>query len=145
MSVHRGDHCPICGRYIKQLAHGEFRQHGPQSNPCLGSRRTPEDTATLILPPLTDDQLAMMRECYRIGDWRPIELEFGIVFPQYLIRGSTPDGELAYLIHMVRVGITSLVDISKAHADRLVSWQLVPVVPAPPSSHNRHNGSKVGK
>jgi hypothetical protein len=73
------------------------------------------------LPPLTDDQLAMMRECYRIGDWRPIELEFGIVFPQYLIHGSTPDDELAYLIHMVRAGITSLVDISKAHTDRRVS------------------------
>ena len=56
VSVHRGDHCPICGRYIKQLAHGEFREHGPQSNPCLGSRRTREDTTTLILPPLTDDQ-----------------------------------------------------------------------------------------
>jgi hypothetical protein len=121
MSVHRGDHCPICGRYIKQLAHGEFRQHGPQSNPCLGSRRTPEDTATLILPPLTDDQLAMMRECYRVGDWRPIELEFGIVFPQCFMRGSTPDDELAYLIRRVRVAITSLVDISKAHADGRVA------------------------
>ncbi len=121
MSMHRGDHCPICGRYIKQLAHGEFRQQCPRSTPCLGSRRTPAGAATLILPPPSDDQLAMMRECYRIGDWRPIELEFGIVFPHYVICGSTPDDELALLIHMVRVGITSLVDISAANADRRVS------------------------
>ena len=81
----------------------------------------PLGAATLVLSPLSDSQLAMMRECYRVGDWRPIELEFGIVFPQYLIRGSTPHDELAYLIHMVRVGITSLVDISKVHADWRVS------------------------
>jgi hypothetical protein len=121
MSIHRGADCPICGRYITLLRDGTFRRHGPQRHQCLGTYRTPEDAATLILPPPTDDQLAMMRECYRVGDWRPIELEFGIVFPQYLIRGSTPDDELAYLIHMVRVAITALVDISTAHAGRRVS------------------------
>ena len=118
--VHSAE-CAVCQRRISLLGNGTFRQHGPKRNHCLGTYRTPESATTLILPPLTDDQLAMMRECYRIGDWRPIELEFGIVFPQCLIRGSTPDAELAYLIHMVRVGITSLVDISKAHADRRVS------------------------
>ena len=118
--VHSAE-CAVCQRPISLLGNGAFRQHGPKSAPCLGSHRTPEDAATLVLPPLSDSQLAMMRECYRVGDWRPIELEFGIVFPQYDIRGSTPDDELAYLIHMVRVAITSLVDISKAHADRRVS------------------------
>jgi hypothetical protein len=117
----RSAECPLCQRHISQLRDGTFRQHGPKSDQCLGTYRTPESDATLILPPLTEDQLAMMSECYRIGDWRPIELEFGIVFPQYLIRGSTPDDELAYLIRMIRVGITSLVDISKTHADRRVS------------------------
>jgi hypothetical protein len=111
----------VCQRRISLLGNGTFRQHGPKRNQCLPTYRTPESATTLILPPLTGDQLAMMRECYRIGDWRPIELDFGIVFPQYLIRGSTPDDELAYLIRMVRVAITSLVDISKAHADRRVS------------------------
>jgi hypothetical protein len=116
----RSAECPLCGRFIT-LASGAFRQHGPKTASCLGSHRTPKDAATLVLPPLTDDQLALMRECYRVGDWRPLELEFGIIFPQYVIRGSTPDDELAYLIRMVRVAITSLVDISKAHADRRVS------------------------
>jgi hypothetical protein len=106
-SMHCGDDCPICGRYIKQLAHGEFRQHGPRSTPCLGSRRTPAGAATLILPSLADDQLDMMRECYRIGDWRPIEIEFGITFPQYLIYAPTPEAELAKLVETVRSTITT--------------------------------------
>lgn len=97
-----------------------FRQHGPQAGPCLGSRYTPEGASTLILPPLTDEQLAMMRECYRIGDWCPIELEFGIAFPQYAVCGSTLEEELAHLIKAVRFAINSLVEISKAHADRRV-------------------------
>ncbi|ODQ99994.1 hypothetical protein AWC25_07365 [Mycobacterium sherrisii] len=63
----------------------------------------------------------MMRECRRIGDWRPIEIEFGIVFPQYHIRASTPEDELAYLIHRVRLVISSLVDISEAQANRRVA------------------------
>jgi len=45
-----------------------------------------------ILPPLTDEQLDMFRNCWRVGDWRPIELEFGIVCPQYNLRGRTPEG-----------------------------------------------------
>jgi hypothetical protein len=117
----RSAECAVCQRNITLMLDGTFRQHGPRCNPCLGSRSTPEEAATFILPPLTESQLNMMRECYRIGDWRPIEIEFGIVFPQYLIRGSTPDDELAYLIRTVRVAITSLVDISKAHADRRVA------------------------
>jgi hypothetical protein len=118
--VHSAE-CAVCQRHISLLSDGTFRQHGPKRNQCLGTYRTPEDAASLILRPLTDDQLDLMRECYRIGDWRPIELEFGIAFPHYVIRGSTPDDELAYLIHTVRVAISSLVDISKAHADRRVS------------------------
>ena len=113
--------CPVCERDIALQGDGTFHPHGPRCFQCLGSCRTATDAATLILPPLTDDRLALMRECYRVGDWRPIELEFGIVFPQYVIRGSTPDDELAYLIRMVRVAITSLVYISKAHADRRVA------------------------
>jgi hypothetical protein len=61
-----------------------------------------------------------MRESYRVGDWRPIELEFGIIFPLYFVRRSTPEEELAYLIHGVRVAITSLIEVSKDHADRRV-------------------------
>jgi hypothetical protein len=118
--VHSAE-CAVCQRPISLLSNGTFRRHGPKANQCLGTYRTPGSAATLILPPLTDDQLAMMRECHRVGDWRPIELEFGIVFPQCLIRGSTPDDELACLIRRVRVAITSLVEISKAHADRRVS------------------------
>lgn len=145
MSIHRGADCPICGRYITLLSDGTFRQHGPKRDQCLGTYRTPDGAATLVLPHLTDDQLAMMRECYRVGDWRPIELEFGIVFPQYLIHGSTPDDELAYLIRMVRVGITSLVDISAAHADRRVSRHSSGSCAIPPPWHNWHNGSQVGE
>lgn len=120
MSAPYGSDCPICGRFIT-LTSKVFRQHGPKDGPCLGSRRTPQDAARLILPALTDTQLAMMRECYRVGDWRPIEIEFGIVFPQYRICKSTPEDELAYLIKMVRFVITSLVETSEAHAERRVS------------------------
>jgi hypothetical protein len=116
----RSAECPLCQRRISLLRDGTFRQHGPKRDQCLGTYRTPESAATLVLPPLTVGQLDMMRECYRIGDWRPIEIEFGIAFPQYLIRASTLDDELAYLIRMVRFAINSLVDMSKAHADRRV-------------------------
>jgi hypothetical protein len=112
--------CAVCERRITLMRDGAFRRHGPCASPCMGSRYTPGDAETLILPPLTDSQLTMMRDCYRIGDWRPIEIEFGITFPQYLIRASTLDDELAYLIRVVRFAIRSLVDMSKAHADRRV-------------------------
>jgi hypothetical protein len=114
----RSAECPMCQRCITLGRGGVFRQHGRNKAPCLGSRRTPEGAATLILPPLTGDQLAMIRECYRVGDWRPIELEFGIVFPSYVVGASTLDDELVELIRTVRYAITALVEASKAHASR---------------------------
>jgi hypothetical protein len=92
----------------------------PKRDQCLGTYRTPESAARLILPPLTDDQLAMMRECWRIGYWRPIEIEFGITFPEYLIYAPTPEAELAKLTETVRSTITTLLELSKTHADRRV-------------------------
>jgi hypothetical protein len=118
----RSAECPLCQRHISLLRDGTFRQHGPKSDQCLGTYRTPESAARLILPPLADHQLAMMRECWRIGDWRPIEIEFGIKFPQYLICAPTPEAELAKLIDTVRSTITTLVELSEAHADRRVPW-----------------------
>jgi hypothetical protein len=97
---------------------GTFRQHGPRSNQCLGTYRTPESAATLILPIRTDEQLDMMRECRRVGDWRPIELEFGIRFPQYRICAATPEEELATMIETVRSTIVTLVTISTSRNAR---------------------------
>jgi hypothetical protein len=116
----RSAECPLCQRHISLLRDGTFRPHGPKRDQCLATYHTPEGAAKLILPPLTDDQHALMRECWRIGDWRPIEIEFGIKFPQYLICAPTPEAELAKLIDTVRSTITALVELSKAHADRRV-------------------------
>ncbi|MDT5347065.1 MAG: hypothetical protein QOH91_352 [Mycobacterium sp.] len=116
----RSAECPLCQRHISLLRDGTFRQHGPKSDQCLGTYRTPESAATLILPPLNEDQLAIMSECWRIGDWRPIELEFGIVCPQYNPRGRTPEDELAALIDDVRQWISTLVELSRSHAARRV-------------------------
>jgi hypothetical protein len=114
----RSAECAVCQRQISLLGNGTFRQHGPKRNQCLGTYRTPQSTATLILPPLTDDQTNMMRECWRVGDWRPIELEFGITFPQYNVYAATPEAELAKMIETVRETITALVALShRAHAD----------------------------
>ena len=92
---------------------GTFRQHGPKRNQCLGTYRTPESAATLILPPLTDDQLDLMWSACAIGDWRPIELEFGSYSRSTSYAGRRQTTKLAHLIHMVRVGITSLVDVCR--------------------------------
>lgn len=110
--------CPICDRNIKIRRDGLFYLHGPSDNQCVGSYRTPADAASLILPPLTDEQLDLMRECYRVGDWRPIELEFGIRFPQYRIYAATPEEELARMIETVRSTIVTLVDISTSRDAR---------------------------
>ncbi|MGO9157835.1 hypothetical protein [Mycobacterium sp.] len=116
----RSAECPLCQRHISLLRDGTFRQHGPKSDQCLGTYRTPESAATLILPPLNEDQLAMMSECWRIGDWRPIELEFGIVCPQYNLQGRTPEEELGELIGGVRQWISTLVELAHSHAARRV-------------------------
>jgi hypothetical protein len=116
----RSPECAVCQRHISLLSNGTFRQHGPKSGQCLGTYRTPESAATLILPPLTEEQLDMMRECWRIGDWRPIELEFDIACPQYRLPGRTPEEELADLIADVRRWIRTLVELSRSHAARRV-------------------------
>jgi len=110
--------CAVCQRPISLLSNGTFRRHGPKANQCLGTCRTPESATTLILPPLTDDQLAMMRHCYRVGDWRPIELEFGIRFPQYRIYATTLEEELARMIETIRSTIVTLVTLSTSRNAR---------------------------
>ncbi|MBI3217602.1 MAG: hypothetical protein HYZ38_27640 [Mycobacterium sp.] len=112
--------CPICDRWITLKANGTFRSHGPQAAPCIAVCSTPEDAARLILPPLSSDQLDMMRECYRIGDWRPIEIEFGIKCLHYNL-GGTEDDALAELIDDVRHWIAALVRLSQVRAERWVS------------------------
>lgn len=116
----RSAECAICGRHITLLRDGTFRPHGPRNRPCLGSHQTPESTKRYILPPLTDEQMDMFRNCWRVGDWRPIELEFGIVCPQDNLRGRTPEDELAALIDEVRQWISTLVELSRSHAARRV-------------------------
>ena len=117
--VHSAE-CAVCQRHISLLSNGRFQQRGPKRDQCLGTYRTPQSAATLILPALSDAQLDMMRECWRVGDWRPIELEFGIACPQYNLRGTTPEEELADLIADVRHWISILVDLSRSHAARRV-------------------------
>jgi hypothetical protein len=73
-----------------------------------------------ILPPLSDEQTEMLRHCWRVGDWRPIELEFGIVCPQYSVQGRTPEEELAELVADVRQWIRTLIELSRSHAARRV-------------------------
>jgi hypothetical protein len=114
----RSAECPVCQRRISLLSDGTFRWHGPKHDPCLGVCRTPESAATLVLPPLTDDQLDLMRECHRVGDWRPIELEFGIRVPQYQICAATPEEELARMVETVRSTIVTLVNISTSRGAR---------------------------
>jgi hypothetical protein len=116
----RSAECPLCQRHISFLRDDTFRPHGPKSDQCLATYHTPESAAKLILPPLTDDQHALMRECWRIGDWRPIEIEFGIVCPQYNLQGKTPEEQLAGLIDGVRQWISTLVELSRSHAARRV-------------------------
>ena len=112
--------CPICQRRMATFAGGDFRVHGPQSRPCLGSRRTPSQAERYILSPLNDRQSTMFRQCWSSGDWRPVELEFGIVCPQYTLIASTPEGELAELICDVRNWLELLVELSICHAAQRV-------------------------
>lgn len=112
--------CPICERHMATFAAGDFREHGPRDNPCLGSRRTPAQAETYILPPLTDHQVDLLRNCWRVGDWRPVEMEFGITMPQYNLHGATLEEELADLINDARKWINTLVMLSKSHAERRV-------------------------
>jgi hypothetical protein len=112
--------CPICERSLAVSGANRFRSHGPRNRPCLGSHLSPEDAERYILPPLTDEQTELFRRCWRIGDWRPIELEYNIVCPQYNLRGWTPEQELADLIADVRHWISTLVELSHSHAARRV-------------------------
>jgi hypothetical protein len=116
----RSAECAVCQRHITLLRDGTFRPHGPRKRPCLGSQRMPEEVKRHILPPLTDEQMDMFRNCWRVGDWRPIELEFGIAWPQYHLRGRTPEEELADLIDDVRHWISTLFELSRSHAARRV-------------------------
>jgi hypothetical protein len=109
--------CPACDRWICLSSDGRFRLHGPRVAPCLSVHLTPDQVANIVLPPLTDEQLDMMRDCYRVGDWRPVELEFGIRMPQYILSGRTPEEELADLLNDVRRWLDTLVELSQLHAD----------------------------
>lgn len=112
--------CAICQRNLVVSTTNRFRPHGPRNRPCTGSYLPPEESKRYILPPLTDEQSEMFRHCWRIGDWRPIELEFGIVCPQYNLQGRTPEEELGELIDDVRQWVSTLVELSRSHAARRV-------------------------
>ena len=71
--------CPVCEREVTLLSgSGEFRCHGPRHDRCHGSRRTLEQAKRYLVSNLTPRQRELMMECWRVGDWRPIEIEFGI-------------------------------------------------------------------
>ncbi len=107
-------HCALCGRHVALFTTGTFRMHGPRNAPCTGSGLNPDEADQSILRNVTSDQLEVMREAYRTADWRPVELEFGIRFPQYRLHGNTPEDELADLVRHVRNWLETLVQCSPA-------------------------------
>lgn len=104
-----------CNRWITLRLDGTFYPHGPLAAPCLGVGCTPEQAARLVLPALTEAQLDMMRECWRIGDWRPIELEFGIEYPLLDPKASTHEEALAEMVGSTRRWIEGLIELSRSH------------------------------
>lgn len=105
--------CAFCNRLVSLFTNtGAFRMHGPRKSPCPGSLLSPGEADRQILHDVTEYQLAVMRESYRTGDWRPVELEFGIRFPQYTLHGVTPEEELAHLIDHCRNWLETIVQHS---------------------------------
>lgn len=112
----RTGNCAVCGRRITLRADGTLRNHGPQVSPCLGVNHTPDAAARLILPPLSPAQLDMIRDCWRVGDWRPIELEFGITCQHFELSASTYEEALAEMVNDTRRWIERLIELSRAHS-----------------------------
>ncbi len=111
--------CIACGNWRSTSTRtGAFLPHGPRTQPCFGSGRTPEEVAEWVpvLPPLTDAQIELFRACWRVSDWRPIELEYGMKAPKFRTRGDTVDAELANMMADVRDWLESLVAVSNYHA-----------------------------
>ena len=111
----------------------------PERNRCLSACSTAQSTATLILPPLTDDQTYMMHKCWRVGDWRPNGI--GVRDPLSRNTGSTratPEEELARMIETVRFHHRHPGDhLHQSQRQRGVWRELSPR----PPWHNWHNGT----
>ena len=77
-----------------------------------------------MIPAPTESQAAMIRECWRVGDWRPLELEFGVDIGTLIAsgyeapQGESIDAELAAFIRYVRYIIDAIVLLSNAAAQR---------------------------
>ncbi|CKH13185.1 hypothetical protein PXH78_09315 [Mycolicibacterium smegmatis] len=110
--------CPVCDRRIKLTRAGCFHRHGPEPYICMGSGHSPEVAARYNLPPLSEDQLELFRQCWRTGDPRPVEDEFGITcwkVGRYACDRFDFDGMLAEMIKFNRKWIELLIERSKAH------------------------------
>ncbi|MGD9621250.1 MAG: hypothetical protein AB7G47_21455 [Mycolicibacterium sp.] len=81
---------------------------------------TPEAAERLYIGPLTEDRIELLRECWRIGDHRPVEIAFGIRCHHYRPVGVTPEEQLADIINDVRGWISALVEYAVQRADRRV-------------------------
>ncbi|WP_197381255.1 hypothetical protein [Mycolicibacterium mengxianglii] len=111
MSYHPRITCPICGRDTAlHPTAGQFRPHGSVANRCPGSRRTPEEAGRYCISDITTEQWEVMRDCYRRGDVRPVELMFGITYdqPTHFVCDGTPEDELAAMVGLARQWINKL-------------------------------------
>jgi hypothetical protein len=116
MSTEQRATCPVCQRAVAlPSGSGGFRPHGPRADPCRGSRRTVEQAEQYRLSALTGDQWELMRHCWEIGDIRPIELMFGITYPQprYFCTDASIEVELAAMIRCGRRWIEALANRAK--------------------------------
>lgn len=110
--------CPVCTRNIPLIvATGEFRIHGPRHDRCLGSRRTPEAAGMYVLSP-TERQWELIHECWRVGDVRPIEREFGIAYrhPPSFYYCQSVESELAEMICDAQNWIATLAERADVNA-----------------------------
>jgi hypothetical protein len=115
--------CPVCEREVNLLSgSGDFRCHGPRRDRCHGSRRTPEQAKRYLVSNLTPRQRELMMECWRVGDWRPIEIEFGIDYaqPRWFACNASPEEELAVMTQSARRWIDTLAKRANATEGRRV-------------------------
>lgn len=112
--------CPVCGREVAVNQAGRFHHHGPMDERCLSSGMTPEIAANFNLPPLTAAQLELFRRCWRVGDVKPVEEEFGVVYVPPTWHGHRMcngawdlDSELSTVICHAQAWLERLVNGSK--------------------------------
>lgn len=73
--------CPTCDKWVSlSQGNGRYRHHGPRRNPCPTSGRTLDEVA----PTVTAVQMAALRDCWRIGDVKPVEDWLGEQCPPYV-------------------------------------------------------------